>query len=182
VSGLESDEAAVRASERDDFGPAVDRCWPRHRREGHALVPAVPVLVATERAVLPRAAAPEEIEEVLPPIRHSPQASRPGAWSSLTAAAYAVPVEVLALQVELCLPKSLVSRATRVDVIWASAGVLARRASGTILLPWGVKGVKTPVAETTTRWMQTICHDSQASNGRALSLLPSSNRRWRQRD
>jgi hypothetical protein len=62
----------------------------------------------------------------------------------LIAAAYVVPVEVLALQVELCLPKSLVSRATRVDVIWASAGVLARRASRTILLPLGREGCQSP--------------------------------------
>ena len=41
----------------------------------------------------------------------------------------------LALRVELCLPRSLISRAMqRVDVTWASAGALARRTSPTIVL------------------------------------------------
>ena len=54
---------------------------------------------------------------------------------SRSARLVAAPVqEELAPQVELCLPKSFVSRATRVDVGWASAGVLAHRASEAILL------------------------------------------------
>jgi hypothetical protein len=70
VSGLESDEPAVRASERDDFGRGVDRSW-RNVEKRDAFLPAVPVLVTAERAVLPRAAASEEVEEVFSPIRHS---------------------------------------------------------------------------------------------------------------
>ena len=62
VGGLESDEPAVRAGERERLGTPVERSAPDRVVERDPLVPAVPVLVAAERTGHARFPTPQEVE------------------------------------------------------------------------------------------------------------------------
>ena len=74
VRRLEPDEATVRTGERECFGLSVDRVAANDMLERDTLVPAVPLLFATEGTGHARTAAPEEIKYVLRRYRPSRRA------------------------------------------------------------------------------------------------------------
>ena len=65
VCGLEPDEAAVRAGEWERFAPPVHGPAPDRMVERDPFVPAVPVLMAAERAGHARSPTPQEVEDWL---------------------------------------------------------------------------------------------------------------------
>jgi hypothetical protein len=67
VRGLKPDKAAVHARERESFAVAVDRVASDRVLERYALVPAVPLLFATERAGHACTAALEKINDAFRP-------------------------------------------------------------------------------------------------------------------
>jgi len=54
MGGLESDEPAVRARERERLAPSIDGLAPDRMVERDALVPPTPGLLSTERTGHPR--------------------------------------------------------------------------------------------------------------------------------
>ena len=72
VRGLQADEAAVSTGEGECFGPSVDRLASDDMLERDPFVPALPLLVAAERAAHARLPALEEIEDALHPNHARP--------------------------------------------------------------------------------------------------------------
>ena len=79
VGRLEPDEATIRTGERERLRASVDRGAAGDVLERDALVPAMPVLTATEGTRYARVAAPQEIKDALRGLSYLPLRSPEGA-------------------------------------------------------------------------------------------------------
>ena len=78
VRGLEADEAAVRARERDRLKGIQVARFVRSACQQNALIPAVPAFVTTQRTRQARVATLKEVEDALP-AHYRPGSARPRA-------------------------------------------------------------------------------------------------------
>ena len=78
VGRLEPDEATIRTGERERFRASVDGGAAGDVLERDALVPAMPVLTATEGTRYARVAAPQEIKDALRCLSYLPRRSPDG--------------------------------------------------------------------------------------------------------
>jgi len=83
VGRLEPDEAAIRTGEREGLRASIDSGAADDVLERDALVPAMPVLTATEGTRHVRVAAPQEIKDALRGLSFRPcdRRSRPSGYS-----------------------------------------------------------------------------------------------------